>query len=416
MELTVFHHLAIALGLGLLVGLEREWAANKVAGIRTFPMITLLGAICALLAEPFSGWILAAGFIGVAALVVVGETVRGHRTEGGPGITTEVAALVMFLVGAAVAGGHTAPGVVVGGMVAVLLHWKDPLHAFVRRIGESEFAAIVRLVVIALVILPVLPNRTFGPYGVLNPFQIWLMVVLIVSISLGAYTVYRLLGAKVGTPLSGILGGLISSTATTVSYARLTRGAPKMATTAAVVIMLASTIVFVRVIFEIQLVAPEIVAKTAPPLLALMGFMAVVSVAAYVLARGDLTELPERDAPSDLRAAIVFGLLYAAVLFGVAATKTHFGDSATYIVAAISGLADMDAITLTTAQLVTKGELEVDTGWRLIMVGALGNLVFKGIAVAMLGDRRLAVRVGVMFGITLVAGVILLIFWPTNGV
>jgi uncharacterized membrane protein (DUF4010 family) len=414
-ELTVFHHLAIALGLGLLVGLEREWAANKVAGIRTFPMITLLGAVCALLAGSFNGWILAAGFIGVASLLVVGETVRGYRTEGGPGITTEVAALVMFLVGAAVAGGYTAPGVVVGGIVAVLLHWKDPLHAFVRRIGESEFSAIVRLVVVALVILPVLPNRTFGPYGVLNPFQIWLMVVLIVSISLGAYTVYRLLGAKVGTPLSGILGGLISSTATTVSYARMTRGAPEMATTAAVVIILASTVVFVRVLFEIQIVAPDILAEIAPPLLALMGFMAVLAAVSFGLARGDLKELPERDAPSDLRAAIVFGLLYAAVLFGVAAAKTHFGEGATYVVAAISGLADMDAITLSTAHFVQAGELDVDTGWRLIMVGALGNLVFKAVAIAMLGHPRLALRVGVMFGITLVAGVLLLLFWPTNG-
>ena len=415
MDPVIFQQLGISLGLGLLVGLQREWADSCVAGIRTFALITLMGTVCALLAKGFGGWVLGAGLLGVATLMVTQNLIRARGGQADAGQTTEVAALVMFGVGAAVALDLTPAAVMVGGAVALLLHWKKPLHHFVKRIGETEIRAIFRLVLIALVVLPILPNRAYGPYQVLNPFKTWLMVVLICGISLGGYMAFKLLGAKAGTVLGGVLGGLISSTATAVSYARRSRQAPACSPVAALVVMIASTIVFARVAFEVAVVAPGMLGSVLPQLGVLMGIMALVSLVLYLWRSGDPGEIPAGEDPSDLKAAIVFGLLYAVVLFAVAAARQHFGNRGLYVVAALSGLTDMDAITLSTAQMINAGRLEVDTGWRMIVLGGLSNLVFKGLAIAALGHRRLLGRIAIAFGITVVGGIILLLLWPSIG-
>ncbi|MBI1901993.1 MAG: MgtC/SapB family protein, partial [Planctomycetia bacterium] len=197
MELSlVAQKLAIAVGLGLLVGLQRERVRSPVAGIRTFALITVLGTISALLAAPFGGWIVGLGAVAVAAMLVVGNLALRRTRHIDPGMTTEVAALLMYGVGAYLVVGHAAIAVAVGGGVALLLHWKAPLHEFVARIGETDVTAIMRFVLVALVIYPVLPDQAYGPYQVLNPKQVWQMVVLIVGISLGGYVAYKLLGQK----------------------------------------------------------------------------------------------------------------------------------------------------------------------------------------------------------------------------
>jgi uncharacterized membrane protein (DUF4010 family) len=282
----------------------------------------------------------------------------------------------------------------------------------VERIGEKDIRGIFRLVLIGLVILPVLPDRTYGPYDVLNPFRIWLMVVLIVGISLGGYVAHKSLGAKVGTVLAGVLGGVISSTATTVSFARRSRRNTDSAGLAAAVVMIASTVVFARVGFEVAVVAPGIVGTVLPPLGAMMAWMAVVSLGAYLWGSSSRGTLPEVEDPSDLKAAIGFGLLYAVVLLGVAFAKEHFDDRGLYLVAGFSGLTDMDAITLSTAQLVKDGQIGVCSGWRMILVGGLSNLVFKVGAVALLGNRRLLARVAATVGLSLVGGAAILMLWP----
>lgn len=406
-----FQHLGLALGLGLIVGMQREWA-SKYAGIRTFPLITLLGTLSAVAALRFDGWVVGAAAVALAMLIIF-ENYR--RTKGGKsemGLTTDTAAFVMFFVGVILALDYTAPGIAVAGTVALLLHWKKPLHGFVKRIGEEEVRAIMRLILIALVILPLLPNRAFDPFGVINPFKIWMMVVLIVGISLGAYMAYKLLGARVGIILGGILGGLISSTATTVGYARNTKPYPEAAPAAAVVIFIASTVVFGRVIFEIAVVAPGIMAAMVPPLLVMMVLMAAANGVAFFWTRpGEENVLPSKP-PSDLRTAIVFGLLYTVVVLGVALAKDHFGQRGLYVVAALSGLTDMDAITISTAQLVETGELAADIGWRLILVGTMANLVFKWVAVVLLSNRFLARRVAVLFSSALLIGGAILYLWP----
>jgi uncharacterized membrane protein (DUF4010 family) len=407
-----FQHLALALGLGLIVGIQREWA-SKYAGIRSFPLITLLGALSAMAAIHFDGWVIAAAMVALAMLIIFENYLQVRAGRSDIGITTDAAAFVMFFVGVILALDYTASATAVAGTVALLLHWKKPLHGFVKRIGEEDVQAIMRLILIALVILPLLPNRAFDPFGVINPFKIWLMVVLIVGISLGAYMAYKLLGARGGILLGGILGGLISSTATTVSYARNTRQYPETAPAAAVAIFVASTVVFGRVIFEIAVVAPELLSVTVPPLLVMMALMALANGVLFLWTRPGGQNLSQDKPPSDMKAAIGFGLLYAVVVLAVAVGKDHFGERGLYGVAALSGLTDMDAITLSSAQLMQKGELSADVGWRLIMVGTMANLVFKGIAVAVLGNRHLAWRMAFLFAIALAIGGLILYLWPS---
>lgn len=414
MELIVAEKLLIAVGLGLLVGFQREWTDKHVAGIRTFALITLLGTVLGLTADVAGSWPIAAGLVVVGAMIIVGGVMKFQASddEDEPGLTTQTAALVMYAVGVAVALDRMALGIIVGGGTAVLLHWKKPLHAFVDRLGEADVRAIIELSLIALVVLPVLPNRSLGPYGVLNPFEIWMMVVLIVGISLVGYVAYRWLGAGVGTIIGGILGGLISSTATTVSYSRRARRSSGASAMAALVIMIASTIVFARVFVEVAVVSPGIITTVIPPLAAMMALMSILAAALYWTGPADADPMPVEDDPSQLPAAIVFGMLYAAVLFAVAAVREHLGDQALYAVAALSGLTDMDAITLSTAQMIKKGRLEVATGWRMILIGAMSNLVFKGGVVALLGNRALLVRIVLAFSAALVGGAAILAFWP----
>jgi uncharacterized membrane protein (DUF4010 family) len=329
-----------------------------------------------------------------------------------PGQTTEAAALLMFGVGAYLVAGSRTAAVAVGGVVAVLLYLKGPLQRLIGRITEKDFRAVMQFVVISLIILPVLPDETFGPYDVLNPHEIWMMVVLIVGIGISGYAAYKFFGEKAGTLLGGILGGIISSTATTVSYSRRTKNSPDAAALAAIVIMIASTIAFARVIVEIAVVAPGMLPQMTPPLGTMLGFMAIISTAAYFIGHERTDAMPEQENPAELKSAIIFAALYALVLLGIAAAKDYFGNQGLYVVAVISGLTDMDAITLSTANLAAEGRVDPDTGWRLIFVASLANLLFKGGMVAVLGDRKLLVRIAILFGIALAGGVLLLWLWP----
>ena len=408
----IYIRLAVALGLGLLVGLQRERVDSVIAGIRTFSLISLFGAICAQLAKTYGGWILAVGFLSTALLLTAGNLVRLQSREAEPGQTTEFAALMVFGLGAWVVSGSMAVPVVLAGAVVVLLHFREPIHEFVGKIGEKDLRAIMQFVLIALVILPVLPDRDMGPYGVLNPYQIWWMVVLIVGLSLAGYVAYKIFGAGAGTVLAGILGGLISSTATTASYARKTRENAELSRLAALVIMLASTVVYGRVLVEIAAVARGSLLELAPPIAAMLGVCVLVSLGAWLMGRDGDEELPEQENPAELKAALLFGALYAAVLLAVAFARDRFGTAGLYTVAAISGLTDVDAITLSTSRLVEGGQIDPDTGWRAILLASMSNLGFKAGIVAALGAKALLGRIALLFGTALGGGGLILWLWP----
>jgi uncharacterized membrane protein (DUF4010 family) len=405
--------LSIALGLGLLVGLQREHVASRLAGIRTFPMVTILGTVCGMLGQNLGGWPVAMGLVALAAIIIVGNIAELREGSPDPGLTTEVAMLLMFAVGAYLVTGHKEVAIAIGGGVAVLLQAKVQMHGIAARLGDEDLKAIMQFALLSLVILPVLPNQSYGPYAVLNPHHIWLMVCLIVGISLTGYIVYKFVGEKAGIVLGGILGGMISSTATTVSYARRSAQVPQSSPGAAIVVMIASAIVFVRVLLIIGLLSPAFFPSALAPILVMMALLTFLSLGIWFWARQEFSPMPVQDNPSELKSALWFGLLFVIVLFAVAAAKERLGQSGLYVVAGLSGLTDMDAISLSTAQLVNSGTVAPTSGWRIILVAALSNLIFKATVILVVGHRKLFVKIGVLYGVALAVGMLLLFFWPS---
>jgi uncharacterized membrane protein (DUF4010 family) len=412
--LVVLEKIALALGLGLLVGMQRERVQSQLAGIRTFALITVLGAVCALVGFQFGGSMVAVGGVAIIVLLAIGNFTQPEAKEADPGLTTEVAAVLMYGVGAYLVVGHTSIALALGGGTALLLHWKEPMHAFVAKIGATDLRAIMQFVLVAVVILPVVPNEAFGPYEVLNPFKIWFMVVLIVGISLSGYLVQKWLGAETGAVVGAAVGGLISSTATTVSYARRAEEAPTATRLLALILMIATVISGARVLVEIAVVAPASFEYLAAPLVVFLVWIALIAGGMHWLARGQKLELSPHANPAELRSALIFGGLYALVILGVAAAKDWLGSAGLYAVAVLSGLHDLDAITLSTAQLVDEEKLHADTGWRLILVASMSNLVVKAAIAGFLGNRNLLAWIGLLFGAAIIGGAGLLVFWPAH--
>jgi uncharacterized membrane protein (DUF4010 family) len=410
--LRVLQALGTALGLGLLVGLQREWARNQLAGIRTFGLTGLFGGLSALLARDFGGWMIAAGLAACAAMVILGNIMAMQKSKPDPGLTTEIALLLVFTIGAVSGLGHMPVAVICAGTVMVLLQYKDPLHGMIRKVGEKDLKEIARLVLAGLVILPLLPNEEMGPLGILNPFKIWLMVVLIVGISLIAYLVGKFIGGAKSAVIAGILGGLVSSTAATASVSRRSRAEGSAGIVLAAIVVTASAVVFGRVIVEVVLTAPGQKWAVLPPLAAMMVWSGVVAGVTLWMAKRSGQEPGDEEPPSELKGAVMFGLLYVGVLYGVALAKEHFGSSGLYVVAAISGLTDMDAITLSTSGLVASGEVDTKTGWRVILLGGIANLVFKAGLAAVLGSGQFLKWTLAGFGAVVAGGVVVLVLWP----
>lgn len=411
---TTFIQLAVALLLGLVVGLQRERVSEPLAGLRTFPLITILGALAALLDGRLQagGWIVAAGLLGVVLVVGADNLAAARRPTGPPrsGITTEVAALVMYFVGGLLILAPLSLGVVVGGAAAVLLEFKPELHGFVAKLQDRDVRAIMQLVLISCIVLPVLPNEQFGPFAAFNPFETWLMVVLVSSISFAGYALAKLIRGSTNLLVAGLLGGLISSTATTASCARRNEH-PRAA---AVIVALASAVVYVRLLIELAAVAPSTLGQVGPPLAALWLTCAATSLLAWRQVRAAPTEPPVQKNPLELSTALLFAGIYALVHFALAAAQHFAGAGGLYAVAGLSGLTDLDAVTLSTARLMlrTTNGIAPAEGWRLIVVASISNLAFKGALAGLLGGREFARRVWLYFSVPILVSVALVLFWP----
>jgi len=409
--------LGIAFGLGLLVGLQREKSDHEMAGVRTFTLISILGVLAGFLTRDFNNpFILPTFGIAITGLMLMANFLKAKKDpDTNVGQTTEVAVLLMFAIGSYLVLGNQIIAVVVGAALAVLLYVKETLHNFIDRLKEKDLSAIMTFVGISLVILPILPNQTFGPFDVLNPREIWLMVTLIVGISILGYFLYKWVGKKAGMISNGILGGIISSTATTVSYARNSKDEKTLAKVSAFVIMAAVTVSIVRVVIEIGIVVPEKLPVLIFPFIVLFAFMTFLSVVLFyfVSKEENQKEMPEPKNPAQFKSAFIFGLLYAVILLAVAYTEEEFGNSGLYIVSIIGGLAKKDAITLSLAQSIKSG-LATELGWRLIMTGVLANFAFKILLAAVLGSRLLAKWLGAAMAVSIAAGLLLMWLWPEN--
>lgn len=412
-ESAIFGQLGIALLLGLLVGLQREHAAHGMAGMRTFPLITLSGAAAALLGLRFGGWIVAAGWLGIVVVLGVGTLVRLRAEKAEDlGTTTYVAGLVMYAVGALLVAAPLAVGVAVGGAVAVLLQFKPELHRFAQQLGDEDLRAIMQLVLLSCVVLPVLPDQNYGPFEVLNPYKTWLLVVFIVGMSVCGYILYKFLGPGVGVWLGGVIGGVVSSTAATVSAARTVRQAPAMQQAGVMIVATASSVAFLRVLAIVGAAAPGALQRSAPPLLLLAGLAILPAFVVWFRRRPAAPPMPAQKNPAQLASALAFAGLYLVILFALAAAKHYGADQGVYFVAGLAGLADLDAISLSTARMMNQGALDVSLGWRLILTAGLANLVFKIVLAGLLAG-------GAFFRILLrwmaapfLGGLLLWIVWP----
>ena len=237
------------------------------------------------------------------------------------------------------------------------------------------------------------------------------MVVLIVGLSLGGYIIYKFFGRDAGILLGGILGGAISSTATTVSYARDARTDPSAARSAAIVIMIASTVMYLRVLLAVTVVSPDFLQTVIVPVAVLMLLTLLPAMAMWFRVRRQPAHMPEQTNPTQLKSAIVFGVMYAAVLMALALAKQYGDGQGLYAVSFLSGLSEMDAITLSTARMSITVPSVADDGWRLIVVAAMANLVSKAAIAGLLGGRQLLIRILFLFAVPMLGGAALLMLW-----
>jgi uncharacterized membrane protein (DUF4010 family) len=401
-----------SLAIGLLIGLERERRRSAKAGLRTFALVALLGTLSGLLAEQTdSGWILAGGLLAVGAMIIAAY-INQPDDAGDPGTTSVVAILVCYCLGAAVWFGYGTLAVMLGIATTVLLYFKAELHGISHRLTPKDLISILQFAVLSFVILPILPDRNYGPYDALNPHQAWLMVVLVSGVSLAGYAALRLAGPQHGAPMMGLLGGLVSSTATTVVFSRHAHANGALARSAMVVIMIASLMVLLRLTVMAALVAPAIIEPLAKVFTG--GLVLGLAVTAFgwrrLEAQGELP-MPEVRNPTEIRTALGFGALYAVVLFCSAWLSDVAGAKGMYAVALASGLTDVDAITLSSLRLFSLDKLSAGQAVTSIALAVLSNLTFKAGLVITLGGwalaRRtlpamLAVAAGIGFGLFLV--------------
>ncbi|WP_135662989.1 MgtC/SapB family protein [Halorhabdus rudnickae] len=401
-------HLALAFGLGALIGLEREQSKSggTFAGSRTFPLLALYGA----LVQAFFPDALA---IAIAALVVpltvayVGKVV----SEGDIGLTTLLAALVTVLLGALSM--HSDRGaivaIVVGGSVTILLSVKDPIHEFADRIEERERRASAKFILVALVVLPALPDRSVDMLHGLNPRFVWLMVVFVTGLGFVAYVLGRIVGPERGIALTGILGGFVSSTATTVSMAGKTIGNETLYHVCGFAVVTASIVMFPRALVEVAVVNPRLAPSVALPLGGMTVVGAIAAAALYWWTTAEQTVEPDRlKNPFRLRPALLFGAVFAVVLLVSEYATEWFGSSGLYATAFFSGLADVDAMTITVSQLASQGAVSTPVATTAIVIAAIANTLVKVALVWILGTRRLGTLVSAVLGVVIVSGLVFL--------
>jgi uncharacterized membrane protein (DUF4010 family) len=348
--------------------------------------------------------VLLAAFLPVSALVVAGYFQISRASDRTLGLTTEIAAVAVFLLGAMTMLGYRELALGLGVVTAAALAYKQPLHGLVAKLGWDDVYAGVRLLVATFIILPLLPDRTLDPWDALNPYKLWLLVILISSLSLVGYVATRWLGAGRGTALTGITGGLVSSTAVTLSFARRSRDEPGAAAALACGILLAWAVMFGRVLVLVLAVNVGLVYPLLPPFAA-MGVLTLL--AAWLLyRRGGETPGPQDvplKNPFSLTAAAKFALAFAVVLLLVKVTQFYFPGGGVYIVAALAGLTDVDAITLSMAEYAKANSPTVAAV--AVVIAALSNTVVKCGMVTALGGPALRLPMLLTTAGVMVAGI-----------
>lgn len=414
LSLQILEKFLIAVALAFLVGLERERqriqkGLSSFGGIRTFPIISLMGALSGYLSDKSE--LLAVVLLGAFAACMVAAYVISTKSgkSDALGLTSTLAALVVYFIGFISFQGQyfLATGITV--ILLIFLYMKNPLHLLAEKISSAELQSTIKFVIIAFIVLPLLPNQYFGFLEAFNPYLTWLMVVFISGISFASYLANKLFGYRKGIGLTGFLAGLVSSTALTLSFSALSKQNGKIISPYVFAILVASSAMFVRVLFEVFVINPALFSVLIYPLLA-MSIIAGLG-AFYFLFHKDgrsnesvvKAKTLSLQSPFHLKPAIQFAAFFALIFYITRLTLHYYGTDVLYLSSFISGLVDIDAITLSIAQLVDKG-LSLNVAVTAITIAAVSNTLVKVCIFLLLGNRRVAYYLFVAFVLISIAG------------
>ena len=414
--ITNFQGLFIALGIGLLLGLEREFSKKEptsgpvFAGIRTFPIVALIGFVSGILAEQYAAWVIVAALFGVFALIAL--SYQNSRTND-LGTTTEFSLLITFLLGALVYSGKYHLSVSVAVIVTILLSLKISMHRIVEHLSRYEIFSILIFVIITALFLPLLPDKDLGPYGLFNPYRVWLIVVIFVSLNFLFYFLEKFLDDRKSILTAGVIRGFASSTATTWIFSRQSSNDKEESTLQAAAIVLASSIMFFRLLIWLFLLNQSIFLLIILPI-SILGFAGVL-IGIYLSKRGSkLLHINKKKvttaSPINFKEALLFTTIFIIVQLLVGYANSRFGATGTLLAAGISGISDIDAITISLASFGKTTDLEsiAATG---ILVAAFSNTFVKYLICLVFGSKALIKNVSLGFIPLFLGGLIYFLFF-----
>ncbi|MFC3569087.1 MgtC/SapB family protein [Paracoccus simplex] len=404
MEQTdILTRLAVSLAIGLLVGLERGWQSRaegdhrRAAGLRTFALTGLLGGVTGALAAQFGGLLIGLVFCAFSAVFAAFQWLES-RLDQDVSATSCVAGMLVFLLGALAVSGELGPAVAAAVAMTLLLALREHLHRWVAMLSWIEIRAGLTLAAMSFLLLPVIPDRTIDPWGAVNPYRIWLLAILIAAISFAGYMAVRAFGERRGIMVMAAAGGLASSTATTLAFARLGKDRPDSARLLSAGILLAGVVMVLRVgVIAIGL-QPALLAGLAPPLAAMAAVTACGAALLMRRARREARPVLAIDNPLAVGTALKLAGFIAVVMLAAAGLRQWLGDIGVLIVAAISGLADVDAVSISMARM-GGGTLALDTAAQAILIAVAVNTVSKAVLAAWVGGPRLGLIVGAVSGL-----------------
>jgi len=407
-ELENFKLLGIALAIGLLIGMERGWRARdreegmRVAGLRTYGMISLLGGLSGILAQQVDAFLMGFVFLGLTSVLLLAYSKSLDKFEDFS-ITGIIASLITFTLGTLTVFGHSMLASASAVVITSLLGFKPLFHGWLKKLEQEELNATLKLLLISVVMLPILPDQGYGPWNVFNPYHIWLMVVLIAGISYLGYFTIRIVGNQHGPVLTGALGGLVSSTAVTLNLSKLSKQQQGMENVLAAGILTACATMFARTLLLTSVINPDLSRELLPALLVMTFFTYFVAFLLWKN-RSEIQGIDEitLENPFQLVMAMKFGAFLVVIMLLSKVLNMYFGDMGAYFLAATAGLADVDPITLSMAQM-SRGGLEVSVAAKAILIAVSVNSGIKSIFSWVIGGRVLSLRVGG----TLVGAVIL---------
>jgi len=415
-DIESVYFLLVALAIGLMIGIERGWQeresldGQRVAGVRTYGLIGLLGGVFGMLATQFGPLVLGLGFVAVTGIVGMVFLAK-QRQSGEWGITSLIAALLVFVLATLATTGFALQAAATAVVTVLLLSYKPQLHGLISRLQVEELRAGIKLLLISVVMLPLLPDQGYGPWQALNPYRLWMMVVVIATISFVGYFAIKLGGAHRGILFTGLFGGLASSTAVTLHLSRLGKHSPELASVASSGILIACGTMFIRMLIVVAILAPSQLSSLWPPVV-LMAFITYLPLLRYEKGSGarSLGTSSTLQNPLEIKTALTFGAILTAVMLLSVVLKQTYGDTGLMTLAAVSGIADVDAIVLSligmsddslTARLFVMG----------CIIAAAMNSTVKALMCMMMGGRVLSLQASLPLFIAAVAGLVSLGIW-----